>query len=376
MTNAEKATCPVCGTQIEEGDSKTVCPACKVVFHEECWQENKGCSTYGCKLVSVMNPPVRIDVPRAVRVDVSQDAPSAIASSSNIVNVLNKPWCYLAIAGLIFGFGGWVVAEIFCPERNYIFNTFLLTAACVFIGFGISSAEQFMNGNYMSALVRGFLAAGIGLLCGPVAFYYAGGVGNVLFFYFGGGQGRMYVDIIAIALAWSFAGCFVAIAPGILMWSSKKIELGIKGGFVGGLLGGILFYPVFMITQTYFLPRLVVVVSLGVFAGLAIGLLEEAAKQGWLKVTAGLLAGKQFIIYKNPTIIGSSPKCEIYLFKDAAVKPSHAAIRIQEKSFVIEALDGTGAVYVNGQPVSERKLRNGDSISIGSTQFVFGTKDI
>ena len=62
MKNAEIANCPVCMTQIEEGDSKTVCPACKVVFHEECWKEIKGCSTYGCKFVNVMNPPMQVNI--------------------------------------------------------------------------------------------------------------------------------------------------------------------------------------------------------------------------------------------------------------------------------------------------------------------------
>jgi hypothetical protein len=33
------------------------------VHHEECWYENKGCSTYGCPKVNALNPPVRIDIP-------------------------------------------------------------------------------------------------------------------------------------------------------------------------------------------------------------------------------------------------------------------------------------------------------------------------
>ena len=63
-SGSRKLTCPVCTTHIEADDSTTVCPACKVIFHEECWQDNKGCSTYGCKLVNIMNPPVRVDIPQ------------------------------------------------------------------------------------------------------------------------------------------------------------------------------------------------------------------------------------------------------------------------------------------------------------------------
>jgi pSer/pThr/pTyr-binding forkhead associated (FHA) protein len=56
--------------------------------------------------------------------------------------------------------------------------------------------------------------------------------------------------------------------------------------------------------------------------------------------------------------------------------PSHTAIHIRGKSFVIEPLDRNGIVYVNCQPVSQRNLQNGDFINIGSTQFTFGTKDV
>lgn len=51
--------CPICNTAFETGDVKTVCPACKLVFHSECWKENKGCATYGCSQVNALNPPIR-----------------------------------------------------------------------------------------------------------------------------------------------------------------------------------------------------------------------------------------------------------------------------------------------------------------------------
>ena len=75
------------------------------------------------------------------------------------------------------------------------------------------------------------------------------------------------------------------------------------------------------------MSRLVALVLIGVLSpGLFTGLIEHAARTGWLKVTAGLIAGKQFILYRNPTFIGSGPECPIYLFRDPAVGRRHAAV--------------------------------------------------
>ena len=40
--------CPFCKTEIKEGEAVKVCPACGIPHHEFCWNENKGCTTFGC----------------------------------------------------------------------------------------------------------------------------------------------------------------------------------------------------------------------------------------------------------------------------------------------------------------------------------------
>ena len=42
------ATCPICGCGFEESDEIRICSDCKTPHHDECWAENRGCSTYGC----------------------------------------------------------------------------------------------------------------------------------------------------------------------------------------------------------------------------------------------------------------------------------------------------------------------------------------
>lgn len=41
-------TCPVCQTPIKPGTVVSVCPACDMPYHQECWEYNGGCATYGC----------------------------------------------------------------------------------------------------------------------------------------------------------------------------------------------------------------------------------------------------------------------------------------------------------------------------------------
>lgn len=48
MENYIGKICPFCKTEIKEGDSVKVCPACGIPHHEGCWEENRGCTTFGC----------------------------------------------------------------------------------------------------------------------------------------------------------------------------------------------------------------------------------------------------------------------------------------------------------------------------------------
>ena len=41
--------CPYCKTEIKEGEEVKVCPECGIPHHATCWEENKGCTTFGCK---------------------------------------------------------------------------------------------------------------------------------------------------------------------------------------------------------------------------------------------------------------------------------------------------------------------------------------
>lgn len=47
--------CGVCHAPITVFDDVASCPSCGLIFHAECWQENLGCSAYGCAQVGALS---------------------------------------------------------------------------------------------------------------------------------------------------------------------------------------------------------------------------------------------------------------------------------------------------------------------------------
>jgi len=90
---------------------------------------------------------------------------------------------------------------------------------------------------------------------------------------------------------------------------------------------------------------------------------------------AGPLAGKEFVLYKDPTSIGSSPKREIYLFKDPEVEPTHALIHRAGEGYEIEDQKSPSGTHVNGRKVSRQRLQNQDQIRVGQTVLLFTMKE-
>jgi hypothetical protein len=48
MENYIGKICPYCKTPLQEGDAVAICSECNMPHHLTCWQENCGCTTFGC----------------------------------------------------------------------------------------------------------------------------------------------------------------------------------------------------------------------------------------------------------------------------------------------------------------------------------------
>jgi len=52
-----EAICQICGEKIKEG--VVFCRRCRTPHHQDCWEYNGACSTYGCRETQYMRPQSR-----------------------------------------------------------------------------------------------------------------------------------------------------------------------------------------------------------------------------------------------------------------------------------------------------------------------------
>jgi pSer/pThr/pTyr-binding forkhead associated (FHA) protein len=99
---------------------------------------------------------------------------------------------------------------------------------------------------------------------------------------------------------------------------------------------------------------------------------QEPIEQGaaYLFIRQGPQAGKRLEIWKDHTTIGRSRDCDIFL-EDLAVHRKQASILFTPRGYVLRDDHGKGDSFVNGQPVWECLLKDGDELSFGHTSMIF-----
>jgi type III secretion system (T3SS) inner membrane Yop/YscD-like protein len=261
--------------------------------------------------------------------------------------------------------------------KNFIANLLFYGIAGMMIAACLGMAESIVERNWHGAIVQGSVGAAVGLAGGLVVSFFDERIYNMI----AGSDHAVetWRVVLARAAQWGVLGLFLSLGPGLLLRNSKKLVIGLVAGLIGGILGGILFEPMKSFAERFvdngeILSRLIGLLAIGIIAGVGTGLIENAVKSGWFKVIDGLIAGKQFVLYRNPTYIGSSPQCHIYLFKDPKVGRRHAAVHVSPQGFELEDLPLGSKTLVNGRPAQRVKLKNGDRIQVGSTSFVFQAK--
>lgn len=82
--------------------------------------------------------------------------------------------------------------------------------------------------------------------------------------------------------------------------------------------------------------------------------------------------GNRVMVEAEPVVIGRLPECAVVL-NDPNVSRRHAEIRRQGTEVVVVDLQSTNGTRVNGAPIRERVLVDGDEITVGTTSLRFET---
>ena len=157
-------------------------------------------------------------------------------------------------------------------------------------------------------------------------------------------------------IAWALASCAIGFAVGAASRSGQRMLNGAIGGAVGGFVGGFVF-DYLELSDTNGIPNRIVGLTLtGACVGLAIGLVEHARREHWLEIVSGGMAGKQFILYRDVTTIGSSPACNITLIKDTGIGAQHATLQTSGGVAELRSFGPSLTVHVNGAPTAQQRL--------------------
>jgi len=292
-------------------------------------------------------------------------------------SILLQGWFYLGLSGLLGALVGWGICEpAFVDMRNAHRwgNLWMipLMVATLCVAFGV--AESVVERSAAKAARRAALALPLGIIFGFIVDIFANIVymiGVTISVEAGAATEKNPALWIARAIGWMVFGIAGGGVYGIVGWSGKKAGYGILGGIIGAGIGGLLFDPIALATHGGALSRAVGFGLTGMATGIGIGIIESALKDRWLYVTSGPLAGKQFILYKPTTVIGSQQQCDIYLFKDPNVLPRHAVLESRGSRLQLSAL---GPVYVSGVPVQKQVLQSGAIVQIGRYGFRYQEK--
>jgi hypothetical protein len=304
--------------------------------------------------------------------------------------IVFSSYCYLGVACTIGAIVSWMIVEPFKDddELDMLSEFLLFSSMSGCIGLFLGAAEGIMCRNLRRAAINAAVGLGIGFAGGLIVTLPAEMAFNVmvkLSIAFAGEPRdlghptglALLILIMGRGAAWAMVAIPAGIGQGIAVREQKVILNGILGGILGGLLGGLLFDPIGMTLSADdgSLSRFVACAVIGLLVGVFVGLVEQWTKTAWLLMRAGPLAGKQFVLFKQAAVLGSSPKADIYLFKDDAIEPRHALIHNRGGRFEIEDCGTADGTYVNGIPIKMQILRPGDQIVLGRTVLEFSLKE-
>jgi len=276
-------------------------------------------------------------------------------------------------------------------DANMVYAFLLFPMTAVFIVLSLFIMEGLTVRNWSRVLQRSLagtgIVAGFAILAEFVAAVFIG-IGGVILVaslpddtvYFSIRDAHPIGFLVFVAcrsMAWAVIGAAMGVGMNLVRSTRAELRNSVLGGTMGGALGGLFFDPMdrFLADTSFFaasdMSRLVGLCAVGLSIGVFVAIGERLGREAWVRVRTGPLAGKSFILYRNPTHLGSSPNDDIYLFKDAGIEPTHAVIHKVGATYELERLAVDGELTVDGTAVTRLRLSSGHQIMLGNTVLEF-----
>ncbi len=178
--------------------------------------------------------------------------------------------------------------------------------------------------------------------------------------------------LVARVVGWAIFGAIAGLGMGI-PGGQKKAVNGLIGGAIGGGVGGFLFQQMASTsgTSSEATMRVLGLIATGAGIGLGVGIVDRLRRDAWLRFTAGPMSGKEFILFKEITTVGTDYRCDIVLAKDETVLPRHASLLRDPRGTTTVRAEAGATVTLNGVPVAQQRLRSGDTLGVGRSGLQF-----
>lgn len=241
----------------------------------------------------------------------------------------------------------------------------------LFLGIG----EGVYYGSKEKAVKYAFIGAGISIVVG----FGSGFIAQAIYSGLLTDEASAFTSAVVRGFGWSIMGLGVGVSIGLIKPELRRLLFCSLGGLAGGFLGGFIFNFVVNVVKfgendTGTFARGIGIIVMGLLIGLGIGLLEQFAKQAWLKVIRGEFEGKEYLVFAGTTSIGNNGKNTIVLFKDKLVAPHHCDIVLEGSKYVVIDRGTPLGTVVNGMKTNRHVLKQGDAIAVGNSVLVFNTK--
>jgi len=270
----------------------------------------------------------------------------------------------------------WVVTEPFMAVSGGTFYLRLIIQGGLIgavYGAVLGAGEGISVSIPQKALMGASLGFGIGFIAGVAAIIVAQGMLLVLT----GSGSASIADIterylpLARILGWTFMGAMLGTVEGIRAKSVRRVLFGVIGGTLGGLIGGLLFEGLNALDVSASLLRLLGFCSLGLFIGGGFSLLESLGRFGVLKVMNGRYKGKEFILSKKSSSVGSESRCDIAIPGDPDMQKLHAQVFRKNSEMFVERKTDASPLFVNDKSCEIQRLKYEDVLRLGHTVIRF-----